>query len=149
MALDEVAQEVVKSRLDEATNVATSMATRASIFQDLIDECLEPLMKPGGTLKDVPRSLLITLLRMQQADEVTVLKANGLLPAGKRARNTDRVGRPQVPAVERSADAESISRIREFVDAYFKDGPEAARQQFADLFAEAGGDGGKGNVGPT
>jgi hypothetical protein len=93
MAAEDTVQEGVKLKLEDVMDIPANMTDRRDLVKVLVDKSLEPLWTPGSTVDDLPHSFLIGLFRLQQNDEQTVLRVNGLLrgnlKGGKKGAKVD------------------------------------------------------------
>jgi hypothetical protein len=72
-------EPTVVLRLEDVMSIPVGMKERADLVQSLLNRALRPLMKRGGRLRDVPLAFVVSLLKLQQADEQTVLRVTGLM----------------------------------------------------------------------
>jgi hypothetical protein len=119
MAAEDTLQQAVKVRLEDVVNLPANMAERRALVEALLDRCLEPLMRPGGSIDEVPLSVVVRLLKLQQTDEITVLRVNGFMLD----QGNDRTKKADVK--DSVVETEMYDRIMKWIDDFFQNGLEA------------------------
>lgn len=83
MAAETRLQEEARVSYEDVMNLPADMRERREVVWELIDKCLEPLMRKHGKLDVATGQLLVRLFKVQQVDEITTLRVAGLLTGGK------------------------------------------------------------------